>query len=209
MELLNGTDAHKIASNPHTDGKTLAILAHNEDPSVRALVAGNPSTPPLVFEELAKDLIEVKRALATNIHVVNPYISQLIIQNDDPYIVFALAKNPSLMPEHMEELYRKFSYTDALLISNALCPLDILKMAYRRMQEQGEPAIDVDTKSTMCKDFINNPSTPLEILAKLYIDHPPYRVRILENVRFNYSMFEGATDQALIESLTRQVAPIY
>ena len=185
------------------------MMAFSDDVNIRESIAGNPSTPPLVFDILAKDAIEVKRALATNIHLVEPYISQLILQNDDPYLVFALAKNPVLEAEHMESISKKFSYAPALFISNHNCPEDILRTAYASMEKEGADAIEMSKKIEMCKEFINNPSTPLNILAKLFLSYPMYKDRILENIRFNYPMFEGASDKMLITSLTRQVTPIY
>ena len=209
MEPLTSAEAYKCAKDPRSNGKTLAILSHSNDVNIRELVAANPSTPPLVFEELANDLLTVKRSLAGNIHLCDPYTSQLIIQNDDIHLILALVNNPSLTAWHMEELDRKFSYVGALLISNASCPLDILRSTYLDMQEIGTHDVGIAAKLKMCKDFIENPCTPLEILAKLFIAYPPYRGKILENVRVNYPMFDGASDQELARSLTRQVTPIY
>src|SRR5579883_2518340 len=56
-----------IAANPDTDAHTLATLAHNPFPDVRAQVADNPHTPFATMMILARDIdADVRARLAAS-----------------------------------------------------------------------------------------------------------------------------------------------
>ena len=205
-----GVNDEVTAGDPQTDPKALAMMAYDPSPSIREAIASNPSTPSLVFDVLVKDNLEIRRALSSNIALVEPFITHLILDNDDPYIIYALANNPALESDHLRTLSEKFAYLELALIGNAKSPEDVLRNLYilaieKRLQDENSSP-EFTEKVEL---FISNPSTPLDILAKIALDNPQYQKKIVENVIFVYPIFQNMSHEDILTTMTRRVTPIY
>ena len=192
------------------DPKKLALLTYEKNPLIRLEVARNSFTPSLVFDSLMRDTLEIKQALASNPSLVEPYITTLILHNDDQSIIDTLANNIALEEEHLRLIYQRFGYLDGLLINNPRCPEDVIRSSFLVFQNFIVEGHKLEALSgDLFKVFIANPNTPLDILGRIFLLNPKYQKEILESAKIKQPLLENLSDEDLIVSLTRQVKPIY
>lgn len=92
-----------VAKNPHTPSDVLALLAKDEVNLVRALVATNPKTSPAVLEKFFSDEKIVRDGLSGN--PSTPVKILKILANDaDKMVRMRLAENTNAAPEILSEL---------------------------------------------------------------------------------------------------------
>ncbi len=92
-----------VAKNPHTPVEILEILAKDEINLVRALVGANPSTPSSILEMFFNDEKIVRDALSGNPNT--PLKLLRVLSNDnDKMVRIRLCENPALTKEILEVL---------------------------------------------------------------------------------------------------------
>ena len=92
-----------VAKNPHTPTDVLSLLAKDEVNLVRALVATNPKTSPSVLEKFFSDEKIVRDGLSGN--PSTPVKILKILANDaDKMVRMRLAENTNATPEVLKEL---------------------------------------------------------------------------------------------------------
>jgi len=204
MGVFKEDEVLESASNPNTEVKILAMLAYHKDDKVKALVASNPSTPSLVFDSLIKGNVSVKRALASNKNITEPCLMKLIVQNEDLVLISELIKNPALTKNHIRAINKRFGHLNGLLLGCPECPEDIIRGFYHSID-----GLDNSKEQEHINLFLNNPKTPLDVLASILIDSPELEQEIINTVRNSYPIFDNITDTQLLISLTRQIKPTY
>lgn len=92
-----------VAKNPHTPSDVLERLAKDEVNLVRALVATNPGTPSPVLEKLFSDEKIVRDGLSGNPSTPMK-ILKILVNDADKMVRMRLAENPAVSNEILNEL---------------------------------------------------------------------------------------------------------
>lgn len=92
-----------VAKNPHTPIDVLTRLAKDEVNLVRALVATNPNTPPAVLQALFGDEKIVRDGLSGNPNTP-PKLLKILADDSDKMVRMRIAENPSTPTELLERL---------------------------------------------------------------------------------------------------------
>jgi hypothetical protein len=92
-----------VAKNPHTPVEVLELLAKDEINLVRALVATNPSTPPSVLEKFFGDEKIVRDGLSGNPNTP-PKLMKILADDNDKMVRMRLAENPAAPKEILQGL---------------------------------------------------------------------------------------------------------
>ena len=92
-----------VAKNPHTPVDVLELLAKDEINLVRALVATNPSTPTSVLEKFFSDEKIVKDGLSGNPNTSEKLL-KILADDADKMVRLRLAENPSASIQILEKL---------------------------------------------------------------------------------------------------------
>jgi hypothetical protein len=92
-----------VAKNPHTPISVLELLAKDDVNLVRALVATNPSTPTAVLDKFFSDEKIVKDGLSGNPNTSEKLL-KILADDADKMVRLRLAENPSISTELLEKL---------------------------------------------------------------------------------------------------------
>ncbi len=92
-----------VAKNPHTPAAVLEMLAKDEINLVRALVATNPSTPPTVLEKFFGDEKIVRDGLSGN-PATPAKLLKVLADDSDKMVRLRLAENPSAPADVLQQL---------------------------------------------------------------------------------------------------------
>lgn len=92
-----------VAKNPHTPVEVLEHLAKDDVNLVRALVATNPSTPPHVLEKFFSDEKIVRDGLSGNPNTPVK-LMKILCDDSDKMVRMRLAENPSAPDEVLQTL---------------------------------------------------------------------------------------------------------
>ncbi len=92
-----------VAKNPHTPVEVLKILAKDEINLVRALVATNPATPPEVLEPLFSDEKIVRDGLSGNPNTPLKLL-KVLADDSDKMVRMRLAENPNAPTDLLAKL---------------------------------------------------------------------------------------------------------
>jgi len=87
-----------VAKNPHTPVQVLELLAKDEINLVRALVATNPSTPPNILEKLFSDEKIVRDGLSGNPSTPSK-ILKILASDSDKMVRMRLCENKNITKE--------------------------------------------------------------------------------------------------------------
>ncbi len=112
-----------VAKNPHTPEDVLVTLAKDEVNLVRALVATNPKTPPSILEKFFSDEKIVRDGLSGN-PSTPVKILKILASDADKMVRMRLAENCSAPKEILEELLQD---TDANVAKAAEVNLEARK----------------------------------------------------------------------------------
>lgn len=164
MEIVAGetestTLSAEVAQNPSTPPKVLAELARDTNKYMRKMVARNPSTPPEVLSELARDPNKgVREAVAENPSIPPGVLAELA-HDTNMYMRMAVVGNPSIPPKVLAELVRDPSENVRKAVAkNPSFPAEVLAELAR------------DPDKGVQKAVAGNPSAPTEVLAELARD---------------------------------------
>lgn len=92
-----------VAKNPHTPVKVLELLAKDEVNLVRALIATNPSTPTAVLEKFFSDEKIVRDGLSGNPQTSEKLL-KILSDDGDKMVRLRLAENPAISTELLTKL---------------------------------------------------------------------------------------------------------
>lgn len=92
-----------VAKNPHTPVEVLEFLAKDDVNLVRALVATNPATPPHVLEKFFSDEKIVRDGLSGNPNTPQK-LMKILCDDSDKMVRMRLAENPSAPDEILHTL---------------------------------------------------------------------------------------------------------
>jgi hypothetical protein len=92
-----------VAKNPHTPVEILTDLARDEINLVRALVATNPNTPPSVLQNLFGDEKIVRDGLSGN-PATPAKLLKILADDSDKMVRMRVAENPSTPEETLEKM---------------------------------------------------------------------------------------------------------
>jgi len=92
-----------VAKNPHTPAPVLEMLAKDEINLVRALVATNPSTPAAVLEKFFGDEKIVRDGLSGNPNTPLK-LMKILVDDNDKMVRMRLAENPAAPREILQSL---------------------------------------------------------------------------------------------------------
>ncbi len=92
-----------VAKNPHTPVEVLELLAKDEVNLVRALVATNPSTPTSVLDKFFSDEKIVKDGLSGNPNTSEKLL-KILADDADKMVRLRLAENPAATTEILTKL---------------------------------------------------------------------------------------------------------
>ena len=94
-----------VAKNPHTPVKVLELLAKDEINLVRALIATNPSTPTAVLDKFFSDEKIVRDGLSGNPQT-SEKILKILADDSDKMVRLRLAENTSASTSILEKLVK-------------------------------------------------------------------------------------------------------
>jgi hypothetical protein len=155
-----------VASSRELPPAALALLAADEDDTVRLAVAGNPATPPEVLVELADDWV-CRLAVAGNSGAPPALLTRLAVAWD-PAVRKAVARNPAAPSEVLEVLAEDADLgvrTGVARNSNA--PSGALRL----LVDEGVTRIR--------RALADNPNCPAEVLVRLNEGDDPVVQRLL------------------------------
>jgi hypothetical protein len=175
-----------IASNPHIDENVITRLISLRDSGVDMYLACNDTVSlPLLQKFASKHIEQIDEALASNVNIDDEIFDSLLEKNDnvikllfwyqpidnkrydaikekmvDNELLSELGKNRTLAKEVVEQLLEE---ADHMLLSNFSANDALDGKVLRSIFEKGI----FETYKYLAK----NPSTPIEILNTLYLDH--------------------------------------
>jgi len=103
-KYITRDEKFELAQNPSTPPEILAELAKDKDEFVRINVAGNPETPPEILVELAKDIDKYVRIRVAYNPNTPPESLVELAKDEDEEVRLYIKRNPSTPPETLAEL---------------------------------------------------------------------------------------------------------